>query len=143
MKRPVPGLGIVSAAPSARAATVCSAPSSASEETIITFAPAAAPMIRGYRLETARPRHFQIEDDDVHAAFAQRFDRVLGGAGDSGDLEGGIAFDHARENRAGDGRIVDDHQPDAPAQRLGSRLAVPRSGERPLHGSGTQATPTS
>src|SRR4029078_1606722 len=52
LKRPVPGFGSVSAAPSASAATVCSAPSSASEETIMTFAPAAAPMIRGI---AARP----------------------------------------------------------------------------------------
>ena len=37
LKRPVPGFGIASVAPIARAATVCSLPSSASDETIITL----------------------------------------------------------------------------------------------------------
>ena len=55
LNRPVPGLGSVSAAPNASAATVCSAPSSASEETIMTLAPAAAEMIRGIDLRPPAP----------------------------------------------------------------------------------------
>ena len=47
--------------------------------------------------------------------FAERFDGVFGGAGDGGDLECAIGLDHARQDRAGDHRIVDDHQPDAAA----------------------------
>src|SRR3954447_3244781 len=55
LKRPVPGFGMVSAAPSASAATVSSAPSSASEETIMTLAPPAAAMIRGIDLRPPAP----------------------------------------------------------------------------------------
>src|SRR5689334_5639533 len=55
LKRPVPGLGIVSAAPSASAATVCSAPSSASDDTIMTLAPAPAAIIRGMDLRPPAP----------------------------------------------------------------------------------------
>ena len=33
-----------------------------------------------------------------------------------------------------DHRIVDDHQPDAAVFYVAGRLAVPRTGERPLHG---------
>ena len=55
LNRPVPGLGRVSAAPSASAATVSSAPSSASEDTIMTLAPPAASRIRGIELRPPRP----------------------------------------------------------------------------------------
>ena len=143
LKRPVPGLGIVSAAPSASAATVCSAPSSASEETIMIFGPARRRENPGDGLQSARAGHFQVEEDDIDAAFAERFDGRFGGAGDRGDLEGGIVLDHARKDRPGDRRIVDDHQADR-RRRIGrgsgrrSRdLASARSTAEP------QATPTS
>ncbi len=84
-------------------------------------------------LEAPGTRHFKVEDDDVDAALAERFNRILCGSGDSRDLEGRIAFDHARENRPGDRRIVDDHQPDPAPRWRRPRQAVPRSGERPLH----------
>ena len=100
----------------------------------MTLAPAAAAMMRGNRLETARAGHFQVEQDDVDADFVERLDGVLGGSGDGGDFERGIAFDHPRQDRPGDHRIVDDHQPDRGGVRARLRIAVPRSGERPLHG---------
>ena len=134
LKRPVPGLGSVSAAPSASAATVCSAPSSASDETIMTLAPRGRGDDPRNRFEAAGAGHFEVEQDDVDAAFAKRLDGVFGGAGDGGDLERRIAFDHPRQDRSGDRRIVDDHQPDPAAWIARVRKAVPRSGERPLHG---------
>ena len=132
LKRPVPGLGSVSAAPSASAATVSSAPSSASEETIITLAPPRRGDDPRDRLQAAGAGHFEVEHDDVDAAAVERVDGVLGGAGDGGDLEPGIAFDHPAKDRARDHRIVDDHQPHpaARAARSGWRsrdLASARS----------------
>ena len=69
----------------------------------------------------------------VDADLVKRFDRVLGSAGHGRDLKGGITFDHARQHGPRDHRIVDDHQADAAALRAGRLVAVPRSGERPLH----------
>ena len=143
MKRPVPGFGIVSAAPSASAATVCSAPSSASDETIMTLAPRRRRDDSRDRLQPAGAGHFEVENDDIDAALAKRLDGVLGGSGNGGDLECRIAFDHSRQDCPSDRRIVDDHQPDPAASVAVVRKAVPRSGERPLHGPAAQATPTS
>ena len=91
------------------------------------------------RFEPSRAGHFQIEQHDIDAAFAQRVDGRFGSPRDGCDFKCRIALDHARQDRPGDRRIVDDHQAD-PATRgpcviVGIRKAVPRSGERPLHGS--------
>ena len=66
--------------------------------------------------------------------LAKRFDGVLGSSGDSGNFECRVGFDHARKHRAGDRRIIDDHQPDSAACGPRVPVAVPRTGERPLHG---------
>ena len=73
MKRPVPGLGKRVGGAERSAATVCSAPSSAREETIMILAPAAARDDPRDRLEAAGAGHFKVEQDDVDAAFAERF----------------------------------------------------------------------
>ena len=143
LKRPVPGLGNVSAAPSASAATVCSAPSSASDETIMILRAAGRGDDPRDRLEPARPGHFEVEQDDVDAHRLERVDRVFGGPGNRGDLERVVAFDHARQHRAGDHRIVDDHQADAAIALRRSRLAVPRYWRAPAPRPRSQATPTS
>ena len=84
--------------------------------------------------KSARARHFQVEEDRVDANRLERVDRVFGGSGDGGQLETVVALDDSRQYRASDHRIVDDHQPDTAISGLRSRLAIPRSGERPLHG---------
>ena len=84
------------------------------------------------RLETSGTRHFQVKDDDIDPNFMQRIDRIFSGPRDRRDFEGVIRRDHPRQNRPGDHRIVDDHQPDATVC-WGFPQAVPRSGERPLH----------
>ena len=95
------------------------------------------------RLEAARARHFEVEQDDVDAAFAERLDRVLGGSGDGGDLERRIAFDHPRQHRPRDRRIVDDHQPDPAACGRRSPAGGPAIWRAPAPRRGPQATPTS
>ena len=86
------------------------------------------------RTEAARARHFEIEQDGVDADRLKRVDRVLGGARDRGQLERIVAVDHPRKHRASDDAVVDDHQADTAFVYWRSRLAVPRTGERPLHG---------
>ena len=81
----------------------------------MTFAPAGGGDDSRDRLETTRTRHFQIEEDDIDTDLVERLDGVLGRSGDGANLERGIAFDHARQDRPGDRRIVDDHQADASA----------------------------
>jgi hypothetical protein len=83
-------------------------------------------------LETARTGHFQVEQNDVDGDRLESFDGVLGRPGHSDDLKSAVAFDHSRQDCSGDHRIIDDHHPNS---ARGSRrcLAVPRSGERPLH----------
>jgi hypothetical protein len=64
LKRPVPGLGSVSAAPRASAATVSSAPSSPRGDDHHLRAGGGANDPRD-RFEAAGPRHFEVENDDV------------------------------------------------------------------------------
>ena len=86
-----------------------------------------------HRLQAPGARHLQVEQDDVDPDMGQRFDRVFRGSCDGRNLERRVAFDHSRQHRPGNRRIVDDHQPYATACGARIRKAVPRSGERPLH----------
>ena len=85
--------------------------------------------------EAARAGHFEIEQDDVDPDLAERFDRILGGAGNGGDFEPAVGFHHPAQHRAGNHRIVDDHQAQAMAVRRHGPgvIAGPRRGERALH----------
>jgi hypothetical protein len=47
-------------------------------------------------LEPACSGHFEIEDDDVDSDLVERVDRILRRTCDRSDLEGVVAFDHAR-----------------------------------------------
>jgi hypothetical protein len=95
------------------------------------------------RAQAARAGHLQIEQDRVDANRLKRVDRILGRTRNGGELERIVAFDHPRQHRASDDAVVDDHQSDAAVFYWRGRLAVPRTGERPLHGQYFQATPTS
>ena len=110
-KLPMPGLGRVSAAPSASARTVVSAPSSAIEETISTRAPLPGADDLGQRLEAARAGHLDVEQDDVDAG------RSCSASSASPALpavatisKSSMAGDHPRQHRPRHRRIVDDHQ---------------------------------
>ena len=96
-------------------------------------APPAAAMIRGIDLRPPAPGISRSSRMMSTWTRLQRLDGVFGGPGDGDDLEIVVAFDHARQDGPGDHRIVDDHQPDASAWGSRRVLAVPRSGERPLH----------
>ena len=80
LKRPVPGLGKVSAAPSASAATVSSAPFLGQRGDDQHLGAARGLEDRGDGLQAARARHFEVEQDDVDPDLAERVDGVLGGA---------------------------------------------------------------
>ena len=87
--------------------------------------------------------NFEIEQDRIDTNGLERVDCVFRGARNGGELERIVAFDHPREHRASDDAVVDDHQADPAFVYWRDRLAVPRTGERPLHGHNFQATPTS
>ena len=123
-KPPARGFSSVSAAPSVSARTQASAPSPAEAETISTRAPSPRRMISGKRGEPVHAGHGEIEQDDV--------DRVDGRAGRAPDRRcwrwrrsrnraSGASI--VCEHRAGDDRIVDDHQPDRRAPRPSGHTA--------------------
>ena len=70
------------------------------------------------------------------------FDGVLGGPGDADDLEIAVAFDHSRQDRPGDHRIVDDHQPNSAAW-FAALPGGPAIWRAPAPRRLAQATPTS
>ena len=66
--------------------------------------------------EAAHSRHIEIEQDHIDALAAQHFERVLRGTDGGEDFQIVGRLHHAPERGAGDQRIVDDHQPDGPAE---------------------------
>ena len=97
-------------------------------------APHALSRIREFRAQAACAGHFEIEQDRIDTNGLERVDCVFRGARNGGELERIVAFDHPRQHCASDDAVVDDHQADPAFVYRRDRLAVPRTGERPLHG---------
>ena len=124
MNRPVPGLGSVSAAPKCQRGDGFLGPFFGQRGNDQHLGALGRLEDARNRFQPADARHFQVEQDDVDHHLAKRLDRVLGSAGDAGNFEIAVGVDHPAEDRAGDHRIVDDHQLDRPARLPGGSSPV-------------------